>query len=240
MIYLSTQKGINKAESEDAVLVGTEVLSETAITLPLPQKGFICVADGVGGHNGGRVASHFILEYLRDHSDIENIRSSISEANMQLLEIAKKSPGLESMATTLSGIYISEENQSIFHVGNTRVYSRQGSYLKQLTADHTVCNWLKCMGRLEEATACNKNEITACLGGGSDSLMKPLVVGTLGNWGTLLLTSDGIHDYVSIDFLEDILTSDMDNQLKCEAIIEEAKASGSLDDLTVVLLCKEV
>lgn len=237
MIYLSTQKGTDKIESEDAVLVGREVFCETTISLPMPESGFICVADGVGGVKGGRAASHHILSFLSEnYVKADNLREFVLAANESLLRIAADTPGLTSMATTLSGIWYSNGCCYLLHIGNTRVYARQGKYLKQLTSDHTLYKMLMSMGRTEEAESCNRNVIVGCLGGNRPDLISYLNVSEINATGTLLLTSDGVHEYVTIDFLEGVLSSNQDNIEKCTAIIEAARAAGSKDDLTVVLV----
>lgn len=237
MIYLSTQKGIDKLEGEDAVLVGREVFCETTLSLPVPDAGFICVADGVGGIKGGRAASHHVLSFLSE-SEVRdgNLRDLILQANESLMKEATETPDLDGMATTLSGIWVSDDCRYLLHIGNTRVYAKQGKYLKQLTSDHTLFNLLVSMGRSEEAESCNKNIIVGCLGGNRPDLISYLNVSELSATGMLLLTSDGVHEYVSIDFLEDVLSNAGDNLEKCTAIIEAARAAGSKDDLTVVLV----
>lgn len=238
MIYLSTQKGIHKGESEDAVLVGTELFYETTATLPMPDTGFVCVADGVGGNKGGRTASHHILEFLSKSSHTnDHIKELILQANDSLKKKASETPELASMATTLSGIWYNGSVRLLVHIGNIRVYTRQGKYLKQLTSDHTLYKWLSSLGRKEEAEACNKNVIIGCLGGNNPDLITHLCVSELSNIGTLLLTSDGVHEYVSIDFLEEVMTNEQDNLEKCNTMIKAAKESGSTDDLSVVIVC---
>lgn len=238
MIYLSTQKGIHKGESEDAVLVGTELFYETTATLPMPDTGFVCVADGVGGNKGGRTASHHILEFLSKTSQTDgHIKELILQANESLKKKASGVPELAFMATTLSGIWYDGNICLVVHIGNTRVYARQGRYLKQLTSDHTLYKWLSSLGRTEEAEACNKNVIIGCLGGNNPDLITHLWVSELNSIGTLLLTSDGVHEYVSIDILEEVMASEQDHLEKCNAIIKSAKESGSTDDLSVVIIC---
>lgn len=144
---------------------------------------------------------------------------------------------MTSMATTLSGIWYNGNICLLVHIGNTRVYARQGRYLKQLTSDHTLYKWLSSLGRTEEAEACNKNVIVGCFGGNNPDLITHLCVSELSNIGTLLLTSDGVHDYVSIDFLKEVMVGEQDNLEKCNTIIKAAKESGSTDDLSVVIVC---
>ena len=236
MIYLATQKGVNKAESEDAVLIGDAVICDAVGEYAIPKAGFICVADGVGGHNGGRVASHYVLNALAEKSPKpEQLKDTVLQINADLLNKSEANQELCEMATTLSRIYLFGESASIVHIGNTRVYAKQGNYLKQLTSDHTVYNWLKSLGRFEAAENCKRNEIVACLGGGEQKLAERLTVFALNHFSTLLFTTDGIHDHVSIDLLEDLISSGKDGTTICEEILAAAVAAGSKDDLTVML-----
>ena len=143
------------------------------------------------------------------------------------------------MATTLSGVYVVDDEMFLFHVGNSRVYAKQGNYLKQLTSDHTTYNWLLSTGNAEAALVCNKSEITNCFGGGNASLISKLTVARCNNFSSLLLTSDGIHDYVDIDHLESILNGDAAGEEKCMQILSLAQAAGSKDDMTVILACRD-
>ena len=72
MIYIDTRKGKHHKISEDAVLVGDFIISDESDVLPVPEEGFVCVADGVGGNNGGADASTFLLEELLQNSVVEN------------------------------------------------------------------------------------------------------------------------------------------------------------------------
>lgn len=239
MIYVMTQAGHGKDISEDTVLVGNEIYSNVTATVEVPENGLICVADGVGGNNAGEEASAFVLNALSDYqwTDDDAMKEKLTEINHQLITASQEDPRLANMATTLSGVCLRDGEIKIIHLGNTRVYSMQGHYLKQLTSDHTVYNWLKSLGRTEEAEACNKNEITSCFGGGDEKLMEKLHIQSVNETNTLLLTSDGIHEYVSIDDLEDILNSDIPVCDKCDAIREAALIAGSSDDMTAVLIC---
>ena len=241
MIYVMTQAGHGKEASEDTVLVGSQVYSNVTDTVDIPAEGLICIADGVGGNNAGEEASSFVLNALSDYqwSGESAMREKLIDINHQLVSNSKEDARLTNMATTLSGVYIKDGELKIIHVGNTRVYAMQGHYLQQLTSDHTVYNWLKSLGRTEEAEACNKNEITSCFGGGDEKLIEKLYIQSVNEVKTLLLTSDGIHEYVSIDDLEDIINSDIPNDEKCSAIQEAALIAGSKDDMTAVLICMQ-
>lgn len=234
-----TKAGHGKDVSEDTVLVGDQLYSNVIETVEFPENGLICVADGVGGNNAGEEASAFVLNALAGYqwTDDEATRTKLLDINHQLIGASNKDKSLYHMATTMSGICLKDGVLHIIHVGNTRVYAMQGRYLKLLTSDHTTYNWLKSLGRTEEAENCNKDEITNCFGGGNDKLIEKLYVQSINEAKTMLLTSDGIHEYVSIDDLEDIINSDISNEEKCDAIQRAALQAGSTDDMTVVLVC---
>lgn len=109
MIYLATPKDINKAESEDAVLIGNEVICDAVGAYAIPRAGFICVADGVGGHNGGRTASHYVLDALSESNPMpDHLRNTVLQINTDLLKESDANRDLSEMATILSGIYLLE------------------------------------------------------------------------------------------------------------------------------------
>ena len=241
MIYLATKCGASHSASEDTALVGTEVFVNIKAVIPFPQLGFICVADGVGGNCGGAKASNYICTALAEaeglHPDM--LQDYLYEENKALIQLSKTAPEYSNMATTLSGVYVVEDEMVLVHVGNSRVYVKQGKYLKQLTSDHITYNWLMSTGNTEAAKMCNKSEITNCFGGGNSSLISKLSVTKCKGFSSLLLTSDGVHDFVDIDQLEMILNNESSGQEKCDQILAAALAAGSKDDMTVILACRD-
>ena len=236
MIYVATRAGSRHEISEDTVLVGQEVINEPSGIYEMPEVGFVCVADGVGGHRGGAVASQYVAMALREADcSPENLREALTAVNEKLIDLAKKTPEAPNMATTLTGVWRNGTIYRLIHIGNTRAFVRQGRYLKQITSDHTTYNWLKSSGQLEAAENCNRNEITNCFGGTDSNLLSKLVVSELAPFSLLIMTSDGIHNYVELDTLEDILNGEGDYLTKCETMIEAAVNNGSKDDMTVVI-----
>lgn len=158
--------------------------------------------------------------------------------NKELLYYASLNPGKENMATTLTGMIATSESCFMFHVGNARVYGLQGNYLKQFTEDQTTYQWLLNMGQIESAEKCNKNEITHCLGGGNKQYGCAVFVKenkALNMYKRLLLTSDGIHEYVSIDELEDFMAGEV-SERTMKLLLGKASENGSLDDKTVIVI----
>ena len=240
-IYAMTEKG-EHSENEDRILINGNIISDGFFETESTEKTTICVADGVGGNNAGAIASSFVCENLKNAPCID--KSGLEGINTQLIEKSVESTNLKGMATTLSGICIDDTNANIFHIGNTRIYVFQGSYIKQITEDHTSVNWLVKTGKLskkEAETYDRRNEITACFGGGNPALINSLVFEerneALSNTKRIVLTSDGVHEYVSIDELEDVLNNDsLEPKSMCNEILSIAKAKGSTDDKSIIII----
>ena len=165
----------------------------------------------------------------------------LQKINTELLALSSENAGYSGMATTLSGVLFADGKACLFSVGNTRVYLLQGGkYLKQLTSDDTTLNYLLETGRLtvEEAEGFDrKNEITACFGGGRADLLKVKLSNMESVASSILLTSDGIHDFLSVDQMEDILGEYGLTEKACEEMISRARMLGSCDDAGIVLGC---
>lgn len=238
-IYAVTQKDPSKAENEDRILVGNTILSNGEFCTEI-SAGIIAIADGVGGNNAGSVAAQMVCEALIAMGT--PTLETLTELNRALLEQSRSDAALRGMATTLSGIcFPNGQMPFIFHVGNTRVYSIQaGQYLRQLTEDDTVVQYLVKTGKLTEEEAENypaRNEITACMGGDQEALFRLKIIPLPEMGGQYLLSSDGVHESLSIDGLEDILGDD-DSSLesKMAELIDMARQQGSSDDCSAILM----
>lgn len=240
-IYAAVQCGLDKGQCEDTVIVKDTIINDGAVEIVITGSGAVCIADGVGGNAGGHIASAFVTEHLKSFAELpgetneNDIRERLIVINGELLKKGIEA-GYPDMATTLTGlIHIGDKNY-IVHIGNTRAYVLQGQYLKQLTTDHTVFNKLLKMGRVDEASQCKKNEITNCLGGKDTSLAAGLIVTPAQDFSLILLTSDGIHDFISVDELEGLVTSEADRLEKCWNILQGARNAGSTDDISAVII----
>ncbi len=235
-IIAITQKGLNKIENEDRIVIGKNIIAEGAFKTQLA-NGIIAVADGVGGNNAGAVASDYVAKRISTLDDVSE--SEFKRINEELLLFASRNPNCEKMATTLSGVAYLNGVLQVFNIGNTRVYLLQGGkYLKQLTTDDTTLNYLLATGQLsyEEVESFDrKNEITACFGGGGAHLFK-IKCSTIDSiLSSLIITSDGIHDYISVDLMEDIIANNGLTVTACEAMIIEARKAGSKDDASIII-----
>ncbi len=235
-IYAVTQKGIGKSENEDRIVVNKSILAGGSYYNEI-KYGIVAVADGVGGNNAGAVASHFVSNKLTDMETISN--EQLLAVNKELLDLSNTSINNKGMATTLAGINVQDARTVLFSVGNTRVYLLQNrKYLKQITVDDTTLNYLLSTGQLSPEEAENfdkKNEITACFGGGTADLCKPKVSVIENISVPFMITSDGIHDHLSSDQIEDIIEDLGISEVACKEIIATAVKNGSCDDLSIIL-----
>ena len=236
IIYAYTQKGTNKAENEDRIVVGKSIIAEGEFVCEMGE-GFVAVADGVGGNNAGNIASHFVANEICQLRIFSN--ESFSQINNDLLELSESRIEYKGMATTLSGCYVTKERVILFHIGNTRVYLLQNEkYLKQLTDDDTTLNYLIKTRRIYEQDIGRfnrKNEITSCFGGGNKNIFNIKYQHLLQINSPLLITSDGVHDYLTVDQIEDIIADYGIGLKTCKRFAEEAQRYGSKDDISVVL-----
>ena len=240
-VYAMTKQG-NHDENEDRILIGDVILTGGSFETEIDGDTKICIADGVGGNNAGAVASDYLCKRLKTTDTIN--RDDLLCINADLIQKSNESAQYSGMASTLSGMAIKAGKIDMFHVGNTRINVFRGSYLKQLTEDHTNVNWLVKTGKLTKSQAETyekRNEINACFGGGNPALINSLCFEedneTLKNAKKIVLTSDGIHEYVSIDDLEEILSDESINPLyACEMIVSKAIENGSEDDKSIVII----
>ncbi len=241
-IFVYSKKGNGKNVCEDAAMVADTVISDFYFEIQTEQTYTVAIADGVGGNAGGDCASRYVLDKLNAISMVdmsaEYLKQFIGGINKELLHYASTISGKENMATTLTGLIFTLDKGYMFHVGNTRVYGLQGNYLKQLTEDQTIYQWLLNIGQIEAAEKCNKNEITHCLGGGNTQYGSAVCVkeqDMLNAYKRLLLTTDGTHEYVSIDELEDFMSGEV-SEITMQMLADKAKGKGSSDDQTIIVI----
>ena len=242
-VCINVETGKDKHECEDTALFNGTIINGQNMCLEDDSFRCIGVADGVGGNAGGRIASRYIAHEVSQTNftqmDENDIRLFVDNLNAELIKQASTILEKKEMATTLTCVVATAKDYYLIHAGNTRLYVMQGAYLKQLTTDHTTYNWLLEHGQFETAEECNKSEINCCLGGGNSQYSKRLVIETLfdGDFpDTLVLTSDGIHEFVDIDFIEEALASSENDSGAAKKISDEAQKNGSTDDKTIIIV----
>jgi protein phosphatase len=224
----------------------------------LEDSGLYIVADGMGGHASGEVASKMAVEAMREFfaataSDPERtwpykmdrskgyeenrLITGIKLANLRIYEAAQRDPRQRGMGTTIVTIFAVEDGVYIAHVGDSRVYRVRDGKLEQLTEDHSLLNDYIKMKRLtpeEIANFPHKNVIVRALG------MKDTVkVDTRFEQpkadDLYILCSDGLSGPVADPELLDISAQSPDLKTAATRLIERANANGGPDNITVVL-----
>lgn len=183
------------------------------------------LADGVGGHGNGNVASQLAVQTIeRSVRSGASLQQAVREADQAILSAVDQNPEMQGMATTIVACRIEETEFELTWVGDSRAYLFDGHQLQQLTVDHSLS---------EEG-----NELTQALGCLSlDEL--PVCKGFLKTGDTLLLCSDGLSSVLSTEALQSLLSSDQDIASLGHALIDTALANDTKDNVSVVLLRKE-
>jgi protein phosphatase len=246
--------GLVRLENQDCFLINGMIERSFAAVkicstgLFLEQYGLLCaVADGMGGHSGGTVASHMLLQYLAlnaleigKYTEFteagEYIRKLVIEAHDSIVNQGQLNPALADMGTTLAGVYIKKNYSIVFHAGDSRIYRFRGGYLNLLTSDHTTENLLwKTIGQLPAGQ--KSGVITNSVGGGRQAKCYVEINNiTLTEGDILLICSDGLTDMVKIKSIAEILRQSCDIEEKSRLLIGAANEAGGTDNVTVILI----
>jgi serine/threonine protein phosphatase PrpC len=204
------------------------------------------VADGMGGHAGGELASKLAVEGISHlyykHSDLsppEALLRSIHETNSEVNRRGSVNIDFRDMGTTLSALVVLPQGALVAHIGDSRIYRLRGDKLNQLTFDHSVDWELKASGAIKEgselAAMVPKNQITRSLG--PHPTVQPDLEGPypteLGD--TFLLCSDGLVRKVDDDEIAAILAS-MQPQEAAQSLVDLANIRGGPDNITVIVV----
>ena len=237
MVYAYMERGAGKLFSEDTMLVKETILKEGLYSFS-SAGACIAIADGVGGIAGGGEASEYVLDRCRSKLDTGDPRAAIHRINDDLLDYAKGVSGKEQMATTLSAILFNDGSPAaIVHVGNTRISAIQGAYIKQLTKDHTTAELLRARGDYDAAERAPRNEITACMGAGNRAEIAQLqIIGVDKDYSGYVLTSDGVHDYLDAEDIEEFIACGDWSKHAFETLFKKAKDNGSEDDKSIIIV----
>lgn len=205
-----------------------------------PDAGFWVVADGMGGHEAGEVASRIAVETvtagLRQGL---STTEAIGRARQAVIDSARAGEGASGMGSTVVVFRLDGPVYEVAWVGDSRAYRWNGS-LTQLTRDHTFVQELVDAGVINEQDARHhphRNRLTRVLAAIAGNLGEvETVVGTLAPGDCMLLCSDGLTSELSEEQIADILAGEGDVQSKVDRLIEAALAAGGHDNVTVLLV----
>ena len=199
------------------------------------------VADGMGGHAAGEVASEIAVRVLSElapeHPDGEALGRAIEEANRAVIQAAREGRGRQGMGTTMTAAMLEGERLVIAQVGDSRAYLLHQGKLQQLTRDHSLMADMIEAGQLtpEEArTHPQRSVITRALG--SDAHLHPDIYEINVETGDrLLICSDGLSGMIFDDQIENTLRRVQDPQRCASQLVNEAIAAGGHDNGTVIV-----
>lgn len=200
------------------------------------------VADGMGGHAAGEVASEIATSILAEKApqtpDAEALGHAVEEANLEIIAAAEDGRGREGMGTTCTAAILKEDRLIIAQVGDSRAYLLHQGKLQQLTRDHSLVAMMVEAGQLtpEEARVHpRRSVITRALG--TDPSTKPdLYEIDVEAGDRLLLCSDGLYGMVEDPAIQAIMTRTADPQRCASQLVNEAIAAGGNDNVTVVVV----
>lgn len=232
-VHAGTDVGRVRTGNEDSYYAGRTVLA---------------VADGMGGHAGGEIASRRALGPIEElegatHESVDAasnaLAEAIAEANRIVLEHGQANPELSGMGTTLTAALVRDGRLHVAHVGDSRAYLLRGGELTQLTSDHTLVEQMVRDGQISRAEAAvhpHRSVLTRAIGIERGIEVDTLTPVPLQPGDQVLLCSDGLTGQVAEDELERLLTEHDDGEQAVRALIDAANAAGGPDNITVVLL----
>lgn len=207
------------------------------------------VADGMGGHRAGDVASSLTVEKLTELWEktvaIETadeaekwLKTNILHVNHYVLEYATNHPECEGMGTTIIAVISTENFSTIAHVGDSRCYLFNEIGFKQITEDHSLVNELVRLGQISKEDAEHhprKNVVLRALG--TDEVVEIDLITIIFEEGDMILIcSDGLSNKVSVQFMTEVMKKNDTLEWKATSLIQAANENGGEDNITVVIL----
>ncbi|MBQ3266068.1 MAG: Stp1/IreP family PP2C-type Ser/Thr phosphatase [Ruminococcus sp.] len=238
-VFSKTDIGLVRSENQDS----------SAYSVISSDCAWAVICDGMGGVNGGKIAScaavNYISEYIsreyRDSMDDEALSqmltSAVDGANLAVYKLAMEDYELAGMGTTCDLVFVRGEIAHVVHVGDSRTYSIRDGKILQITEDHSLVQELVRCGELTPDQAMrhpNKNLITRALGVSHDVHID-YIEAEFCEGDTLLICSDGLSNFVS---KADMVRTVQENRgaLLIDTLVEIAKRHGGHDNITVTVI----
>lgn len=226
--------GLIRKQNEDSFCINEDI-------------NLIAVADGMGGHRAGEVASSMAVksfeDYLLEHRGAltdnpqDTMQKAMQEANRIIYETARKNSSQKGMGTTLTAAVFKGSNLFLAHVGDSRAYLIHNDNIKQITQDHSLVNEMVKNGSLTEEEASHhpqKNILTRALGT-SPNVIIDLMQIKIKEEDLVILCSDGLTNLVSCDEIREFSRQESDMDRFVEILVDKAIERGGFDNVTVVV-----
>ena len=230
-----THTGRVRSVNEDSLLVDSDL-------------GLFIVADGLGGHNAGDVASSIAVREIAHRirvgmSEGKNpvllVQRAVTGANGVILKIGNENPQWDNMGTTVVVALYNDDQFILCHVGDSRIYSIGVAGAQLLTEDHTfVEEWVRAgtITRAEARIHAARHGLTMALGVDADIAPVLACLPWHGN-DCLLLCSDGLTEMLDEVTLAEIVQDYDDPDQACQVLVDRANSAGGIDNISVILVC---
>ncbi|HSF99481.1 MAG TPA: Stp1/IreP family PP2C-type Ser/Thr phosphatase [Vicinamibacterales bacterium] len=248
---VASDRGLRREENEDSYVSRQDL-------------GLFMVADGMGGHAAGEVASRMAVQaveaFVSDTRDADpnrtwpfpydpeisldanRLKAGFRLANRRLAAAMADNESLRGMATTAAAVLLGRERPVVAHVGDSRVYLYRDGELKQVTEDHSWVSEQVRAGILSDADARRhpwRNVVTRALSGGDDPDVEVADI-ELAAGDRLLICSDGLSGVVTTERMQEIVAAGQELEETCRALIAAANDAGGPDNITVAMLQVDV
>jgi protein phosphatase len=259
-----TDRGQVRPHNEDHFLIAelTRTLKVHQTSLPQPRTQFgrnrghiFLVADGMGGHRAGEVASAlgvesietFVLHLLKRFSNLQaadeagvlaDLKSALQQADARIFEEIAHHPEFTGMGTTVTMAFTSRQTLFVLNAGDSRCYLFRRGRLKQLTEDHTLVAELARHGEIKPEDIRHhqfRHIVTNVLGGGEAGVRVDVRKEDLQPGDLLLLCSDGLTEMLDDNRIAGVLAAESEPEPACRRLIAEANEAGGRDNITVIL-----
>ncbi len=239
--FAITDIGKIRKVNQDAQFSSTEPVGK------LPN--LFIVADGMGGHQGGDFASHYLIEhlpeYIKNSSESEPIavlRKAIEAVNMDLYLLSNRQEELTGMGTTIVAATIQDNTLYVANVGDSRLYQIESTGIKQITKDHSYVEAMVSLGRMNRGSQeyeANKNIITRAVGI-SSSVQADFFEVVLNPGDYVLLCSDGLTNMVDNSAIYRMVLLPGTLETKVRALTALANQNGGKDNIAVILIDPQI
>lgn len=204
------------------------------------------IADGMGGHNAGEVASKQavddVIDYLKENFDSspeksDILKNAICEANYSIFVDSLKNELLNGMGTTITACFVTKNFIQIANVGDSSCLAIKGDTIRKITKDHSLVQELLDSGSITEIEAKNhphKNVITRAMGTASSVNVDIFSMDT-SDFDALILCSDGLTNELNNDEILNIIKSSTSLNESAERLISLAKQRGGRDNITALI-----
>ncbi|MBT1451876.1 serine/threonine-protein phosphatase [Glaciecola sp. XM2] len=226
-----THRGTTRPINQDAIFIDDK-------------SGIWIVADGMGGHRAGEVASNWVCKHLPHEVKIHHCagKEAIQAVHQKLRSYAQQEIEYEGMGTTMIMAVKQGDTINLYWSGDCRAYLLTSNNCKLLSKDHSVVQRLLDLNVIDQDEAARhpqRNIVTSCIGG---DLAKPEIDEkelTLGALETLLLCSDGLYKALSLDEIHTVIKGANSLEQGAQNLVSQANAHGAKDNVSAILISPE-